>query len=131
VDARQALLDARVADAAEAWLNDPADVGAYGRLVAAVEERRSALERGDRAISGQEHPDSREEHPDSRQDHADRGSWYLDAPAEVADVADVADVANEAADAEPDDINSWPAVRAVGADLVGDPAAVLRRLRGG
>jgi hypothetical protein len=26
---------------------------------------------------------------------------------------------------------AWPAVRSVGSDLVGDPAAVLRRLRGG
>lgn len=31
-----AVLARRVAEAADAWLKDPADVGVYGRLVAAV-----------------------------------------------------------------------------------------------
>jgi hypothetical protein len=38
------LLDARVADAAEAWLADPRDAGVYARLVAAIGERRRHLD---------------------------------------------------------------------------------------
>src|SRR5215213_10091551 len=50
VDVRQVLLDARVAEAAEAWLSDPQDVGVYARLVAAIEERRRHLRRTAEAV---------------------------------------------------------------------------------
>ncbi|GAB3689982.1 hypothetical protein [Angustibacter aerolatus] len=43
MDERLVLLDARVAEAAEAWLTDPRDAGVYARLVAAVEARRAHL----------------------------------------------------------------------------------------
>jgi hypothetical protein len=38
-----AALNERVAEAADAWLVDPRDVGVYGRLVAAIEARRAWL----------------------------------------------------------------------------------------
>lgn len=46
VDERAADLDRRVAEAADAWLADPRDVGVYGRLVAAIEARRIYLQPG-------------------------------------------------------------------------------------
>ena len=46
VDERAADLDRRVAEAADAWLADPRDVGVYGRLVAAIEARRVYLQPG-------------------------------------------------------------------------------------
>jgi hypothetical protein len=133
------LLDARVAEAAEAWLNDPADVGAYERLVAAVEERRGWLRRGDQARSDHDDPDRGQNQAGRGQDDADVSHDHADLSQDRADRADPSprhldgptDVAKEAADPEHEDAESWPNVRAVGADLVGDPAAVLRRLRGG
>ena len=41
VDHRRVRLDHHVAEAADAWLNDPADTGAYARLVHAVLARRA------------------------------------------------------------------------------------------
>src|SRR4051794_24725333 len=43
MDRALVLLDARVAEAAEAWLTDPRDAGVYGRLVTAVQARRRSL----------------------------------------------------------------------------------------
>ena len=135
------LLDARVAEAAEAWLSDPQDVGVYARLVAAIEERRRHLHRTAEAVpagvpgngeglavnlaadpkqvggKGAQGDDGQPE--DAHSGDADRTS-----PDRLAVDAE-SDVLGEPAE------RSWPAVRSVGADLVGDPAAVLRRLRGG
>ena len=136
------LLDARVAEAAEAWLSDPQDVGVYARLVAAIEERRRHLGRtaeGGASSRPADGPSETASLAESRGDqkggaqsadgrgldaHRSDGTDGLRAAQLDVDVAD--DGPSERA-AEP----SWPAVRSVGADLVGDPAAVLRRLRGG
>jgi hypothetical protein len=129
VDAHQAALDARVAEAAEAWLTAPADVAAYGRLVAAVEQRRRWLDRSGRAgpadkaavLSDPDHPGEQlGESTKCAGEDLGESTNCVDEPATCAD---------EAFDDELD--RSWPTVRAVGADLAGDPVAVLRRLRGG
>ena len=117
MDPHQPALDARVADAAEAWLNDPRDLSAYERLVAAVEHRRRSLDAADSAPGGHQHPVV--------------GSQGADAPHQSAVSTDATVPADSADAADPEHVDSWPAVRAVGADLVGDPIAVLRRLRGG
>ena len=44
MDERLVALNDRVASAAEAWLTDPTDVRAYGRLVNAVRERRAYIQ---------------------------------------------------------------------------------------
>lgn len=43
VDERLNSINADVAAAADAWLKDPLDAGIYGRLVAAVAERKMVL----------------------------------------------------------------------------------------
>ncbi len=43
IDPALALLNERAAEAADAWLTDPQDAGVYGRLLAAVAERRAHL----------------------------------------------------------------------------------------
>jgi hypothetical protein len=159
VDAHQALLDARVAEAAEVWLTDPADVGAYARLIAAVEQRRRWLHRdgrpgavADRATDpdGVTHSDGATlsaTHSDGATlpaTHSDGAtpSNGVTGPVDATDPSGSSDpdgpdehlgVSPESADEPSDDEldRSWPTVRAVGVDLAGDPVAVLRRLRGG
>lgn len=99
------LLDRRVAEAADAWLTDPRDAGVYARLVAAVIERRAALD-------------------------------VATHPGETDVVADGSQSDDEPDPGEPDaelDPASAPVgpLRPVGADLLGDPRAVLERLRRG
>jgi hypothetical protein len=110
-DDAPARLDRRVAEAADAWLTDPRDTGVYARLVAAVTERRAALDAPPRPVEPE---------------------------AEVAVVPDPAPDADPDADLDQavevvDDDDSEPVVplRPVGADLLGDPRAVLDRLRRG
>lgn len=43
IDPALALLDQRVAEAADAWLTDPQDAAVYQRLLAAVAQRRAHL----------------------------------------------------------------------------------------
>ena len=83
-------LDAFIAQAADTWLADPADVAAYARLVAAVQARRAHLASG------------------------------------AVRAAD--DISDDTGAHPPNDV---PEVRAVGAELDGDPRAVLHRLRTG
>jgi len=52
-----ALIDARVAEAAEAWLNDPYDAAVYARLVLAVRARREYLEGPAGAVEVQPGPE--------------------------------------------------------------------------
>lgn len=106
-----ARLDRRVADAAEAWLTDPRDTGIYTRLVAAVAERRAVLDAVPR--------------PPLRAVPADEPP-----PASPDDRADAADAENAEDDEQEPDEPPVP-LRPVGADLLGDPRAVLDRLRGG
>jgi len=145
VDAFLALLDARVAEAAEAWLTDPRDTAVYSRLVAAVEGRRRHLDRvGLRLRDAAVAPDDdarlranegapRTTGVDGEQgvgvDGEDPGTGEADAPeGQRARVEGSDPVGSDSGDAlQP----AWPTVRSVGSDLVGEPAAVLRRLRGG
>jgi hypothetical protein len=141
VDVRQVLLDARVAEAAEAWLSDPQDVGVYARLVAAIEERRRHLHRTAEAVPtgvpGNGVGPAANLAADPKQ-VGGKGAQGDDGRPEDAQAGENADRTSPdrlAVDAESDVLDepaarSWPAVRSVGADLVGDPAAVLRRLRG-
>jgi hypothetical protein len=157
VYSRQALLDARVAEAAEAWLSDPRDVGVYARLVAAVDDRRRyrlAVDAGtpDRAPleSGEAAGSAERQLHDGGPDRVPTGEGRAgeisvgDVPAGDVFAVSVRDgqvsttdapeaVPNEEAgpNEEAAQERSWPAVRSVGADLAGDPAEVLRRLRGG
>ena len=105
-----ARLDRRVADAAEAWLVDPRDTGIYARLVAAVAERRAVL------------------------DAVPRVALHTAPADEDAGTPDAGTPDAGTPDAEPaEDDDEEPAVplRPVGADLLGDPRAVLDRLRRG
>lgn len=101
-DPALALLDARVAEAAEAWLTDPRDVGVYERLLAAVAARRAHRRVGADAID-----DPADEGPD-------------DDRVEAADADDLEGTAAERS-----------SLRAVG-DLLDarDARAALDRLRG-
>ncbi|HKG49482.1 MAG TPA: hypothetical protein VKB14_03520 [Actinomycetales bacterium] len=149
MDDHLALIDARVAEAAEAWLNDPRDTDVYARLVLAVRARRQYLEapagavevqrgaewarlrqvgeldRGgdprhaDTALTAQPTvpSDQRTNDGDLRPNHGEADETSGPSPSAIPE-----EVALDRA---------WPAVRAVGSDLTGDPAAVLRRLRGG
>jgi alkanesulfonate monooxygenase SsuD/methylene tetrahydromethanopterin reductase-like flavin-dependent oxidoreductase (luciferase family) len=100
VDDVRALLDHRVAEAAEAWLADPRDAGVYARLVVAVAERRAALD-------------------------APRGAGRAGAPQEA--LPD--DPQPEGSETSAGDGLPPSPLLPVGADLVGDPRAVLDRLR--
>lgn len=136
------VLDHRVAEAAEAWLADPRDTAVYARLVAAVAERRATIDaRRLRAVDA----------PALEDDADDAGDGGGDAGPGGGDGADVADGADGAApddradaegagdpgrrpevDDDPDrdpDEDPVPPLRPVGADLLGDPRAVLDRLR--
>ncbi|GAA4349534.1 hypothetical protein [Angustibacter luteus] len=99
------LLDARVAEAAEAWLTDPRDVGVYARLVAAVQDRRRHLSPPDDVPAG----------PDDERDLRSDAS-----PGQGAD-EDVDGLASDRAST----------VRSVGEALAGDPRDALARLRRG
>jgi hypothetical protein len=118
VDPLLVLLDARVADAADAWLSDPRDPGVYARLIAAVEDRRVHLRPGTPATEAVPEPT------------ADGGP--------APDVPDPADPAAEPTRTDEQDpgVDHEPAatasVRPVGAGLVGDdPRVLLDRLRRG
>lgn len=102
-------LSERVAQAAEAWLDDPADVAAYARLVVAVQARRAhlAARAADRPAPA---PDPGDDVPAGPPDEGPEGG--ADDGAEGP-----ADVAAE--------------VRPVGAGLDGDPRTLLHRLRAG
>ena len=151
-----ARLDRRVADAAEAWLADPRDTGIYTRLVAAVTERRAVLDTVPRALlhavadggaavdgAGSDPAGSdaaaMEGSDDGAQDEADgaardttRNAAHHTAGADTDDTAG-APADHDTEDADADDPEDTPAVplRPVGADLLGDPRAVLERLRRG
>lgn len=99
MDERLAVLDHRVAAAADAWLADPRDTGVYGRLVAAIEDRRAYL---NPALD----EDPREIEPVAALPAAEQDDEVLD----------------ELADTE-------APIRPLGEVLRGDPAAVLARLR--
>jgi hypothetical protein len=170
VDIRQALLDARVAEAADAWLIDPQDTAVYSRLVAAVAERRRYLRRtsaagGDEeaaATVGRTAVDADPDHPPAEGAHAGAGASEQRSAGDrsVDEEQRSVDEEQRSVDEEQRSVDeeqrsveegsveegsveegsteepssaepSWPAVRSVGADLVGDPAAVLRRLREG
>ena len=106
------LLDARVAEAAEAWLTDPRDVGVYARLVAAVQDRRRHLSPPDDVPSGP--------------DHVPTG---VDGDTDLRSEASPGQEADDDADGLASDRTS--AVRAVGEALAGDPRDALARLRRG
>jgi hypothetical protein len=118
VDDVRARLDHRVAEAVEAWLADPRDAAVYARLVTAVAERRTALdvahaEHGGAAPAGA----GPEEVGLAEVGLAEVGPAEV-GPAEVGP-----------AEVGPDDDSPGPPMRPVGADRVGDPRAVLERLR--
>jgi len=100
VDDVRALLDHRVAEAAEAWLADPRDAGVYARLVVAVAERRAALD-------------------------APRGAGRAGATEQALPDDPQPEGSETSAGEGPPPSPLFP----VGADLVGDPRAVLDRLR--
>jgi hypothetical protein len=155
MDPRQALLDARVAAAAEAWLTDPRDGAVYARFVAAAYERRRYLLSGgagspDAALGRPEPVDDADAPDRAAADARDRAAADAQdraaADAREPSDADAQDPGGADEEEHPgasegparhdrgdgeDPEHPWPSVRSVGADLVGDPAAVLRRLRGG
>jgi hypothetical protein len=114
VDSRLAALDRRVAEAATAWLTDPRDTGAYGRLVSAIEARTAFL-----------HP--RLDSPVD--DVAGDVSPASAAPPQPAVAAGGDGVVGD--DELLDALADHHPVQAVGVDLAGDPATVLARLTDG
>ena len=116
MDRALVLLDARVADAAEAWLTDPRDSGVYARLVAAVTERRAYL---DDVRAAGSRGDSGERARPRRPTPAKRPGWTGAKPAE-----------GEPDEGEPAE-GSAATVRPVGDWLAGDPRIALERLRRG
>ena len=128
MDPHLALIDARVAEAAEAWLNDPRDAGVYARLVVAVRARRRYLDGAVGPVAAESvdtEPVETEPVETEPVDTEPVETEPADAATDTGD-PDAAGTQQEEA-LEP----VWPAVRSVGSDLAGDPAAVLRRLRGG
>ena len=115
-----ARLDRRVADAAEAWLTDPRDTGVYTRLVAAVAERRAVLD----AVRPPLHAVGTDDADDA--DDADGADYIPVAP----DPGHAEGSQDDPDDADDTDEPAVP-LRPVGADLLGDPRAVLDRLRRG
>ncbi|GAB2672989.1 hypothetical protein [Thalassiella azotivora] len=105
--------DERVAVAADAWLSDPTDARRYARLVAAVTAWRT-----DRAASPVGDPPGDDTPGESP-------SGDTDGPAPFEDQLEAGDDGEDAVD------DSRTVVTAVGEDLVGDPRAVLDRLRRG
>jgi len=145
-----ALIDARVAEAAEAWLNDPYDAAVYARLVLAVRARREYLEGPAGAVEVQPGPEwARLRQAEEVDRGGDPGHAHTALTAQSMVPSDLRTgdgddplpdhgEADETSGPDPSATleevaleRAWPAVRAVGSDLTGDPAAVLRRLRGG
>ncbi|WP_426563643.1 hypothetical protein ACPPVT_20715 [Angustibacter sp. McL0619] len=118
------LLDARVAEAAEAWLADPRDAGVYARLVAAIGERRRHLD----AAASPAEPEV-----DLPAEPSDVPGPPSDVQGPASDVQGPAsDVQGPAADVQSElDERAAASIRPVGAALAGDPREALARLRRG
>ncbi|MBI4940730.1 MAG: hypothetical protein HY830_08285 [Actinobacteria bacterium] len=143
-DDAAARLDRRVAEAADAWLADPRDTGVYARLVSAVTERRAVLDATvpDVVVPDVVVPDAevRAVEVEALGDLGAPGTGEtgeavgpgqaVGAPAGAGPVTDGETAPDTDPDADPDDEPAVP-LRPVGADLVGDPRAVLDRLRRG
>lgn len=105
MDERLAALDRRIAEAADAWMSDPRDVGVYTRLIEAIGARRAYL-----------NPTLDETVP-------------ARSPAPAVDPITVAP-----SQAQPeevlDDLGAAHPARQILAELGEDPRALLERLRG-
>ena len=125
--AQLAVLNRRVAEAADAWLTDPSDVGVYGRLVAAVTARRALVHPtlDGAAIepqSGAQRP------PDAVVAAAAAAAAAAGPDDDAVDVVGVLDGPDQD-DELLDELADHSPVQAVGVALAGDPRAVLDQLR--
>ena len=123
-----------VAEAADAWLNDPRDTGAYERLVVAVQRWREHVRpplpgterityRGAllaRPEVGQEHREGPDQTGEAAEQQPDAGEEKIGAGS--GDAAETGDALGSQGSSRP--------VASLGDLLAGDPARVLRRLRG-